>query len=554
MSETISFKETTQRRILLLDDERLVRFTIGAYLRHAGFAVTEAATPEEAILHIRRVTFHAVVSDVMMGEVDGFMFRDMLRKFDSTVPVVFLTSMLNDGSNTFLERLMEDLYSFYVSKSAPRAVLIAKLEQVVNSHMAELNVRAMEGRLKKSLSLASLVQKAMLPAWTHLGKGYTYTSCWQPFNEVSGDLFEWYHIDQNADLFVFGDISGHGTNAALAMTATQAFLKQCAYFEDSKARQVHKIAKRIQDFFIDNLNDIAYMVTTIVYLNPQEHIIRYINCGNPEPLCISRKDGSRVEMNPEHLGAIPAGLFKDTEYSESDVVEYNMREEDVIMIMSDGIFDISQDEVGNETPPQDILEELCSVAATGDDDTMLISAIPYRIIHALEGMGYSHQQDDISFFVLGRLFIPENTKLIEIKMTPTMIDNASHEAGDWVEEKTANAELGVKTDLLLNEHLMNIYRHGLDDFGRQHEVSILSLSLREHYLDIVVWDRGTPWTDIVHATEAEADEQLNAQNASLAGGGRGRPIMRKIAESISSERFMNLNKTNFHISIQEAEK
>lgn len=539
-----------QRKILILDDERLVRFTISAYLKSAGYTVTAAATPEEAMGYIKREAFHAIVSDVMMGEVDGFMFRDMLRKFDPDVPVLFLTSMMNDGGNTFLERLMEDLHSYFVSKSAPRAVLVARLDQIVKAHTAELNVRMMQSRLTKSLALASLVQKAMLPTWTHLCAHYAYAVCWEPLSEVSGDLFEWYPLGDSAALFVIGDISGHGTNAALAMTAIQAFLKQYAYIEDKKARQVNKVATQIHDFFKGNLGDIAYMATTVLYLNTNEKILRYINCGNPEPLCIDRKTGEQRDMNPNNLGAIPPGMFADAEYREEDIVEFKINKDDIILIYSDGIQDISLDDHGSDTPPAEVLREICSMAATNTpDNSTLLCDLPYSIMQSLEALGYTHKQDDMSLFALGEVTLPESTYATEVRMQPHPIDDACREASAWVTEHTGDAELGVKIDLLLNEHLMNIYRHGFNDFGRQHEVAILTLDLKPQMLTIGVWDRGAPWKTIASASDGEAEAKLDEQNASLSGGGRGRPILKKIAESISSERFMNLNRTMFHVRL-----
>ena len=63
--------EGTKLKVLILDDERLVRFTIGAYLRTSGYSVTEATTPEEAVIKLKREEYHAIVSDVVMLSAHG---------------------------------------------------------------------------------------------------------------------------------------------------------------------------------------------------------------------------------------------------------------------------------------------------------------------------------------------------------------------------------------------------------------------------------------------------------------------------------------------------
>ena len=536
-------------KVLVLDDEKLVRFTISAYLKGADFTVSDAETPTEAIACLKRERFHAIVSDVMMGDMDGFMFRSLVREIDETIPVVFLTSMMNDVGNAFMERVMEDVHSYYVAKSAPRQVLVGKLRQVVKAYVAELNVRKMERHIAKDLALASFVQKAMLPQWVHIDRLYSYTSCFTPYREVSGDLYEWFPVSEDTALFIGGDIAGHGTTASLAMTAVQAFLKQFASIDERRAQRVAKIAQSIHAFLHSNLRDVAYMVATIVYFDFRNRRGLYLNCGNPGIKVFSRSTGKSREINPENRGALPLGLFGEAQYRDEDVAAFEIGEDDVFVSMSDGIYDISTDPDGIDAVPRDIVGEIISLAVLQSDAngrTGLFAAIPNRIMSALSDMGYVHRQDDVSFFVVGANEPSDGNFLLEVKMRPDLIDEACRKASVWVSSRYGE-ETGVRADLLLNEHLMNIYRHGLDDFGRQHEVSVVAIDLAQDGFCVTVWDRGASWKDVASETDVEADARLEAQNANLAAGGRGRCIVRKIADSISVERFMNLNKTVFRV-------
>ena len=540
-------------KVLVLDDERLVRFTIAAYLTGAGFAVTEVATPEEAVGLIKRERFHAIVSDVMMGETDGFMFRSLVREVDAQVPIVFLTSMLNDAGNAFIERVTEDVRSYYVPKSASRALLVSRLNQVVQAHVAELNVARMERTLTRDLRLASLVQKAMLPPWVHLAPRYSYTSCFAPFQEVSGDFYEWFPITEDTALFIGGDISGHGTGASLAQTAVQAFIKQFAALDDLHAARVHKVAQRIHEFICANLHDVVYLVATVVYFDFGSRTGLYLNCGNPDLKCFSRKTGARRRLNPENLGCLPLGLLPDATYAETDVVPFAFAEDEVFVAHSDGVYDVSRDFGGADVVPMDIVGEIVSMAVLQAEQERrhgLFSAIPHRIMSALADLGYVHKQDDVSFFVIGAGRRSPDILQLEVNMRPDVIDAVSRQAAAWVKARSDD-ETGVRADLLLNEHLLNVYRHGLDDFGRQHERAVVFVGAEPDGFDVTVWDRGAPWKDVASETEAEADASLDAQNARLAGGGRGRSIVRKVTDSIRVERFMNLNKTIFRLKRAE---
>lgn len=60
------------RRILVVEDEVLVRLTIADALHDAGFEVVEAATADDAIEIINEQTIHFLFTDIQLpGTLDG---------------------------------------------------------------------------------------------------------------------------------------------------------------------------------------------------------------------------------------------------------------------------------------------------------------------------------------------------------------------------------------------------------------------------------------------------------------------------------------------------
>jgi CheY-like chemotaxis protein len=75
-SQRQSFKavaEDPRARILLVDDEVLVRMSIGAYLRNRGYSVIETATADEACqILVAGVPVDVLFTDISMpGSLDG---------------------------------------------------------------------------------------------------------------------------------------------------------------------------------------------------------------------------------------------------------------------------------------------------------------------------------------------------------------------------------------------------------------------------------------------------------------------------------------------------
>ncbi|HEV7919577.1 MAG TPA: response regulator [Thermoanaerobaculia bacterium] len=65
-------QEPTARRILIADDQEVIRTLVARVLRRAGFQPFEATDGEDAITQLEAERFDAVVLDLMMPRVDGF--------------------------------------------------------------------------------------------------------------------------------------------------------------------------------------------------------------------------------------------------------------------------------------------------------------------------------------------------------------------------------------------------------------------------------------------------------------------------------------------------
>ena len=251
--------EANEGRVLLVDDERLVRFTLSAWLKASRFEVTAVASPEEAIAALKAETYDAILTDVMMGAVDGFMFRDAVRGFNARIPVVFLTALVDSPTTQLQTRIAADPYSIYVAKSARRDVLLARVRQMVRGSRAEREVAELKTALRAELEVAAQVQTALLPPEIVFGPQLFGSALSRPYDIVTGDFHHWYHLSDDAGILVYGDISGHGTPAALAMAAVLSHLKDMAASEGVRTRQVHLICYDLARFVRKNLRGICYL-------------------------------------------------------------------------------------------------------------------------------------------------------------------------------------------------------------------------------------------------------------------------------------------------------
>lgn len=79
-------------RLLLVEDDRELNLTVSAFLRNKGFVVESAYDVNEAwdVMYDSKVDL--IISDIMMPNVDGFEFVQMIREEDRQMPIIFISA------------------------------------------------------------------------------------------------------------------------------------------------------------------------------------------------------------------------------------------------------------------------------------------------------------------------------------------------------------------------------------------------------------------------------------------------------------------------------
>jgi len=87
------------KKILIVDDDELIREILEFNLGNEGFEITCAASGEEAMKKL--CPEHSLILlDIMMGGMSGYRFTEELRKKGNDIPIIFLTA--KDTENDML--------------------------------------------------------------------------------------------------------------------------------------------------------------------------------------------------------------------------------------------------------------------------------------------------------------------------------------------------------------------------------------------------------------------------------------------------------------------
>jgi|FaiFalFF_MnMetaG_3_1042247.scaffolds.fasta_scaffold17139_2 two-component system response regulator AtoC len=120
------------KRILLVDDEELVRVTLKEFLTILGLEVVEASSGSEGIEKAQQVEFQILITDYKMPDMTGIeMIREIL-KFKRDFKIVILSGYVGEITNEMLEGIE-------VSAILQKPADLGVLERIITQILADLN-------------------------------------------------------------------------------------------------------------------------------------------------------------------------------------------------------------------------------------------------------------------------------------------------------------------------------------------------------------------------------------------------------------------------------
>ncbi len=540
-------------KILVLDDERLIRLTIAAKLRRLGYEAVAVASVPEAMALLKRDDFRqfrAIITDIVMEGMDGFVFRDIVRGLDATIPMFFMTALDPEEGGGFLKRILEDANSHYLPKSVRAEVLLKRVESIVGSRRVERFIERQAAEAKQALALAAQVQRSMLPVRALMLEHGFYTTWWKPQEEVSGDLYEAVPFGHGCWLFVLGDVQGHGVSAALAMTAVQSQLRQLGHDDGAPRMGPADVANLLQRFFRENLADVSYMTALICIHRPLESTVEWMSCGAPDLVVLDPARGGAVDVNPSHLGGLPIGLMPDTVYGPEGVVTTPLTPTAVCVAHTDGVLDIARDPEGLEPLPDEDRERIRDGLILDARLDSSIVAAPYKFMAACEDLGYPHFGDDVTEVLFGARLHRDGVFDAAVAVNSEDIDRTAREIEAWGTGRGWDTLLSTRVQLVFEEKLMNLHDHGFDYPQRLREAVCVRLRERERNghreAELTVWDCGTPDPSLLVAA-GSTDVAFDLANQVWSGRGRGRLMVRELCTGVERNRYGVLNETIYHI-------
>lgn len=112
---------TNQPRVLVVDDEQNIRLTLNALLSRAGYAVTTAATGEEAVALFEREPFDLMLVDLQMPGMKGMEVVAKVREAGHDAIIIVLTG--HGSLDSAIEGIRFGIFDYLLKTSDPNHIL-----------------------------------------------------------------------------------------------------------------------------------------------------------------------------------------------------------------------------------------------------------------------------------------------------------------------------------------------------------------------------------------------------------------------------------------------
>ncbi len=182
----------------------------------------------------------------------------------------------------------------------------------------------------RDLHQASEIQQSLIktsfPAFPNRTDIDLY-AIYKPAQIVSGDLFDYYFIDDDNLMFTIGDVSGKGIPAAIFMSVCQTVIRNNAHF-----RYPNKIVEITNSELCTSNNHQYFLTLFLGVLNVKTGILTYCNAAHTFPY-ILKSSGKLNEIQSTH--GLPLGLYSKKEYGEEKI---HLESGDSIILYTDGVF------------------------------------------------------------------------------------------------------------------------------------------------------------------------------------------------------------------------
>ncbi|MDY6407995.1 MAG: SpoIIE family protein phosphatase [Pseudomonadota bacterium] len=177
--------------------------------------------------------------------------------------------------------LNTQIYLDKPSELAHLASVFNQMTQDIKTHIIRLSqISLAKEKIESELAIAHTIQKSALPQDFPKNDSFELVASMTPANEVGGDFYDFFPIDEDHFGFVMADVSGKGITAALYMMSAKTAIKNMLQAKYPLTDAINRVNKVL----CENHTRGMFVTAFIGILNIKTGTIDYVNAGHCPPL------------------------------------------------------------------------------------------------------------------------------------------------------------------------------------------------------------------------------------------------------------------------------
>lgn len=296
------------RRVLLVEDSSTMRRMISTLLADEGYEVKTAVDGNDGLAKAREEPRpELILTDFEMPDLDGAGLCKALKQDKDlrTLPVLLLTTLgethnkvtgLDAGADDYIQKPKspDDIKELFARIRAHLRIADLRAELAERNRLLE----AAHKKLSFELDLARKVQFALMPRPPKprgvLRIGVRYT----PANQLGGDVYDFYRMENNRLGILVADVSGHGVNSAMLSGMVKALAAPLSMIALEPGELLAGLDVAGEQYFPE-----GYFCTGFYLIADEETgLVRYAGVGHPPAIVIGPNGPRLLPSNPGMLG------------------------------------------------------------------------------------------------------------------------------------------------------------------------------------------------------------------------------------------------------------
>ena len=384
--------DTVPVKILVVDDEPdlelLIRQKFRRRIRADELDFVFAGDGLEALNMLQNGSdVDIVLTDINMPRMDGLSLLGKIQELDLVLKVVIVSAYGDmDNIRTAMNRGAFDFITKPINFD-DLEITIQKTHQEIGELRKAVSLQQTLSALHRELEIASQIQLSSLPskfpAFPERDDLDLYAMM-IPAQEVGGDFYDFFLIDDDRLGFVLGDVSGKGIGAALFMAITRTLIRAIGLRGLSPSECLVQVNRVL---FPETM---PRMFVTVIFgiLHTTSGEVEYCNAGHQAPFVL--RNGGEIE-EAERTGGLGLCLVPEFGYTSKNL---QLAPGESVLLYTDGVTEAVNGK-GEQFGDEQLVD--CLSDAQSNAPAEIIRDVLRSVTHFSGGRA---QSDDITMLAL----------------------------------------------------------------------------------------------------------------------------------------------------------